>query len=358
MESASGALERFGPLLLAGHFAVTFGLTALMNYTLQAISDKTEAAPSWVAWIPIVQTHAFVRASGMTYTALLAWLLAGIGLAVVSGLLASGGGTPGPVILAIVGYGVAAFVWFAGVMWRLAERRGLSGWVGLGCLIPLVGLLFYFYLAIHDGFVRPSVAGLVIAAALSLFAVQGFRSDLAKLQEAGRPPAGSAQAPGGATPSGLGELFALLARSSEKPAPAPGSSPGEESSGGFLARWLGSGSPGEPRTPEIPDAVVCGGGTRLRGARPPAGTALWCEREGSGRKHGWYLAWYPDGSLREAGRYEDGLREGVWTRFWDSGGRKVQVPFEAGREHGLLVTWDELGRKQREIAYRHGEPGP
>ena len=82
---------------------------------------------------------------------------------------------------------------------------------------------------------------------------------------------------------------------------------------------------------------------------------MWCERANR-QRHGWHIAWHANGRRKEAGRYVDGRREGTWTRFWDFGGRRAQVNFEAGEEHGELVLWNELGEKEREIRYQHGEP--
>jgi glutaredoxin len=52
--------------------------------------------------------------------------------------------------------------------------------VGLACLVPLFGLPFYFYIAFHDGLVRPNAVGLGVALVLAIGAAAGFSSDLSE----------------------------------------------------------------------------------------------------------------------------------------------------------------------------------
>jgi len=67
LELVSGFLDRFELALVLGWGAIYFALTALFAYTLQAISDKTDAAPAWMSWVPFVQMHPFIRAAGTTW---------------------------------------------------------------------------------------------------------------------------------------------------------------------------------------------------------------------------------------------------------------------------------------------------
>ncbi len=156
---------------------IYFVLTSLVAYTLQAISDKTDAAPAWMAWVPFVQMHPFVRAAGSTWTALLTWIVLLIAVTAF-GAVASSKGFEGPAALSNVLLVLGSLIFFGRMMWRLAENRELSGWVGLACLIPLFGLPFYLYIAFHDGLVRPNQVGLGIALLLAICAAAGFRSDL------------------------------------------------------------------------------------------------------------------------------------------------------------------------------------
>jgi hypothetical protein len=360
VETLVELLDRFGPLLLAGHFGLSFVLTALACYTLQALSDKTTAVPSWVAWVPLLQTHAFLRAAGVRYAVLFAWLGAGIALGIAGASFSGGGSPPGAVALLLIAYVAGMLAWLLALFWRLAEHRGLSGWLGLACCIPFLGLLFFSYLALHDGRVRASRFGLALTALLALLATANLHASLREmrglLSGEGHPAAGQISAE-------EQEILASLLQSWRGAAGAGRPSEGHvDDAPGLLDRlraWTASLSEGDPtRVVAVPDAVVCGPGTRLVGARPPQGHALYCEREHDGVKHGSYLAWHPNGSVAESGSYATGRRQGVWTRFWETGGRRARVHFEGDREHGVLVVWDELGRVEQEIRYLHGEPGP
>jgi glutaredoxin len=179
LELVSGFLERFELALVLGWGAIYFALTALSAYTLQAISDKTDAAPAWMSWVPFVQLHPFIRAAGTTWTALLIWIALLIAVTVL-GARASSSGSGGPAQLAGVLLVLGSLIYFGRMMWRLAENRKVSGLVGLACLIPLFGLPFYFYIAFHDGLVRPSQIGLGVALVLAIICAASFRSDLSE----------------------------------------------------------------------------------------------------------------------------------------------------------------------------------
>jgi len=179
LEGVSGFLDRFELVLVLGWGAFYFALSALFAYTLQAISDKTEAAPAWMSWVPFVQMHPFIRAAGTTWTALLSWIALLIAVTVL-GAVASSKGSGGPAQFAAVLLILGSLIYFGRMMWRLAVRREVSGFVGLACLIPLFGLPFYFYIAFHDGLVRPSRVGLGVALALAIIGAAGFRSDLSE----------------------------------------------------------------------------------------------------------------------------------------------------------------------------------
>jgi glutaredoxin len=181
LEQVSGFLDQFGLALVVGWGVIYFVLTALFAYTLQAISDKTEAAPAWMSWVPFVQMHPFLRAAGSSWTALLIWIVAMIAVTVF-GTMFSSGGSGGGAGLAAVLLVAGSLIYFGRMMWRLAENRELSGYVGLACLIPLFGLPFYFYIAFHDGLVRPNPVGLGVVFVLAIAAAVGVRSDLAEFR--------------------------------------------------------------------------------------------------------------------------------------------------------------------------------
>lgn len=158
-------------------------------------------------------------------------------------------------------------------------------------------------------------------------------------------------------------------------APLPGT-PGS-SRAGRLARWAGA----------LGTALLAGCGEHT--------LSTWGEGvvrfEGAGRpraEQGPWSAWYRDGQLRARGRYEDGLRVGVWETFYPSGGQgggiqsrgeRVPIPeegrsprqgtwsfwhpsgrlmrrgrFERGLEEGLFEEWHPSGQPRLRTQYRAG----
>lgn len=353
MEIFIELLDQIGPWLLAGYFVLCLLVGAVTGYTLQALSDKTDAAPPWLAWVPLFQVHSFLRAAESSYAVILAWIGGGIGIGIAGAWLSASGFPPGGIVLLVVVYTLGLVGWFANMLWHLAERRGVSGWVGLACFLPLLGPLFFLYLALHDGLVRASRVGVAITLLLALLATLNLHLDLRDMRH-------FAEIDGAALAGEMSTEQQALLKSWLRPNEFANEPPRDAPS--LLDRlrsWMPSAPAKDSATAATaPDAVVCEAGTRMTGDRPPHGSALWCERERDGVQHGPYLAWHPNGTVAESGRYANGQRQGVWTRFWQSGGRRAQANFESGREHGVLLVWDELGRQQREIRYEHGEPVP
>ena len=54
------------------------------------------------------------------------------------------------------------------------------------------------------------------------------------------------------------------------------------------------------------------------------------------------------------GEYRDGLRVGVWTRFYPSGAVRAQAEFEAGMQHGWLLSFSESGERKRAVRFDQG----
>jgi hypothetical protein len=346
-------LDQLGPWLLGGYFALCLLLGAVTGYTLQALSDKTEAAPPWLAWVPLFQVHSFLRAAESSYATLFAWIGGGIGLGIAGAWLSAGGSPPTVIVLLVVAYALGLLVWFARMLWHLAERRGVSGWVGLACFIPLLGPFFFLYVALHDGLVRASRVGLAITSLLALLGTLNLHLDLREMRHL-------LETDGDALAGEMSADQSALLEGWLRPSDSAGEPPSDAPS--LLDRlrsWMPSAPAQDPAAAAAAlDAVGCGAGTRMAGDRPPHGSALWCERERDGVQHGPYVAWHPNGAVAESGRYANGQRQGTWTRFWQSGGRRAQVHFDGGQEHGVLLVWDELGRQEREIRYEHGEPAP
>jgi len=206
LELVSDFLERFELALVIGWGVIYFALTALFAYTLQAISDKTEAAPAWMSWVPFVQMHPFLRAAGSSWTALLIWIVLMIAVAIF-GAVVSSSGSGGAAQFAAVLLVMGSLIYFGRMFWRLAENRKVSGYVGLACLIPLFGLPFYFYIAFHDGLVRPRPLGLGVVAVLAIGAAVSLRGDLSEARALLDGNAALFQSGGPETPEEAQQLF-------------------------------------------------------------------------------------------------------------------------------------------------------
>jgi antitoxin component YwqK of YwqJK toxin-antitoxin module len=54
------------------------------------------------------------------------------------------------------------------------------------------------------------------------------------------------------------------------------------------------------------------------------------------------------------GEYRNGLRVGVWTRFYSTGAVRAQAEFQKGMQHGWVLTFDESGSRTRAVRYDRG----
>jgi hypothetical protein len=84
------------------------------------------------------------------------------------------------------------------------------------------------------------------------------------------------------------------------------------------APLAGSSSASDRDAPVTRAPSFCPRDTEQVGAEPPGGGVVWCE-DGDGLKQGPYRSWYDSGELEEEGQYQDGKRVGVW-RFFDEKG--------------------------------------
>ena len=336
MQPDPSLLAALGPFSgwLAGALTAVVVLGVLVQllfcYTIQVVADKLELPAPWLAWVPILQLHPFVRAGDGSLLHGVVWLASGLALALVAALL---GSLLGPTlgVPLLLGWALWGLLYFARILAHTAAARGLSPWVGILCLVPGLGLLLYPLIAFHDGLRPPHAVGVVLG--LVFYALPALPS----LREVAQ----------------LGEVLRLVAEgdgvvgSARRP---------DAPNGQALAAPTRTATPAEL---PVPEWRGCPPGSEERGAASPRGSERWCERHDPalGRvRHGLYTAWYPDGTPRESGAYRDGRRQGVWTRWYTHGGRQAQAEFVDGHQHGWLLTWDELGRKDREIRFRDGEP--
>jgi hypothetical protein len=351
-------------------FALFVLLELLFCYSLQAIADKQGLPSSWMAWVPLLQLYPMVMAGSSSFQPFLVLMAAGIAAAILGALLG-----PLGMVLAI-GWCVWALVYFVQLCWNTAEKRGVSGWIGLLAFVPLVNFAAYLYIAIHDGPVAPSRLGLALGFVFFVLpAFPEFRKaqEIAQLGRHMGPMAAAAE---------QGDEAAMQRSMYEMLQTMQGMEGFEEQGGdpeamsNALAELAASmGRSGESAASEregAPAPVVevpemapmspffeCPEGTRERGARPPKAFERWCERQDPARgriRHGGYASWHRNGQVHQTGRYEDGERHGVWTRWYEKGGQQTQAEFQNGRQHGFQLDWNESGVRLREIRFVKGEP--
>ena len=175
---------------IIGTFVYAFASVSIvmqigMAYTFQGIADKNDLSSisRFMAWIPILQVVPMIQSAGASVGKTLLGLVACmIGFPLLIGL---GSTLPDPfggiaTFLGIMLMVLGMFGFMGWLAWRTAERRDLSGGLGLLVFIPFFGMFIYPYIAFHDGFVAPNKAGaalgtlLIIAmAALDFIANRG-----------------------------------------------------------------------------------------------------------------------------------------------------------------------------------------
>jgi hypothetical protein len=114
----------------------------------------------------------------------------------------------------------------------------------------------------------------------------------------------------------------------------------------------------------------------MKGAAPPKGTRVWCERDDgsydgpsttfyadgvrrsdatyrNGRMHGPWRQFYPDGRPRSEGEYADGRDVGLWRSYHDNGKLATQAK-HADDGSVAFVAYAQSGAKEREGAFVDG----
>lgn len=69
----------------------------------------------------------------------------------------------------------------------------------------------------------------------------------------------------------------------------------------------------------------------------------------------WASFYYPNGSVREVGRYSNGTPDGFW-QSWDENGRKIcEAYYVDGVKDGKWLYWTNEGTVQYEVYYDDNE---
>jgi hypothetical protein len=102
---------------------------------------------------------------------------------------------------------------------------------------------------------------------------------------------------------------------------------------------------------------TCPSGATLKGAGPPNGSEVWCEKivDGKPVKEGAFIVYGIGGDPMLEGSYRNGMQDGEWTMYFENGQRAAVDHYTNGKQHGLHVSWYANGQKAIEGNYRDGK---
>jgi hypothetical protein len=102
----------------------------------------------------------------------------------------------------------------------------------------------------------------------------------------------------------------------------------------------------------------CPAGTAPKTKKAGPAEEEWCQQLSAfgGLRHGWYARYDEEGRPESMGHYENGLRVGVWTRFFPTGEVRAQAEFRDGMQHGWVLTFNKQGERTRSARYEDGAP--
>jgi hypothetical protein len=219
-----------------GYVVVSVGVTIAMAYMLQTVADKNGLSEiaRFLAWIPILGCYPMLLVCGASVGQFLLVIIGLIAAGVAAGVAGSMlGGSIGAGAAAFIGIGAAlnAAYYFGKLFWVMAERRELSGWVGLLMFIPLVNLGVFAYIAFHDGFSPINKAGCAVGLMLAIGSSMGNYQLQSLLEQSGSAFEMAMQEAGEADP----EMLAAMEQAAlEASAPQHDSMPGSAMDGDGL----------------------------------------------------------------------------------------------------------------------------
>jgi hypothetical protein len=347
-------------------FIVLFQL--VFCYALQVIADKQGFEASWMAWVPLLQIYPMVLSGSSSFQPFVLLMAAGVATAIVGALIGPLGS------LLAIACSVWAIVYFVQLCWNTAERRGVSGWIGLLAFVPLVNLAAYLYIALHDGSAAPNRLGLALGIVFFVLPAYPEMQKAEQIAEFGRQLGPMAAAAEQGDETAMQRMIYEMLETMQGMEGFEAQGGDAEAMSQAMAELAASMERGGERTAserphppvlEVPELSPispffdCPEGTRERGARPPKAFERWCERQDPTRgrlRHGGYVSWHRNGQINETGLYKDGKRHGVWTRWHEKGGQQTQAEFQDGLQHGFQLDWNESGHRLREIRFAKGKP--
>jgi hypothetical protein len=365
--NAADALTTAASLLTGVLWMIALATAALLLFaawTLEVVADK-EGESRWLAWVPVANGYLLCRLAGLSNGASALVLGGSAALLAAAGLLSAALGA-WFFLLVLAVWGLGVWLFSGSVFMSIARRRGAPAALGLVCaatpllagalalpwLLPLAlaPLGCWLYVVFHDGTsghlphpaaVPASVVLLALAfGPLGLLTrnVSAFNDSIEHELEA----VAAVEHPEGLFDPGEPELLLVEI---EPAAPAP------ELEDLDL-------EPPDASLELVSDDSACPPGTRVDGARFPAGLEIFCRRIGTQVRHGPIVEWHGNGELKTRGFYADDLESGVWIRYWDNGVPRIEAHFERGRQHGRMILYDAMGFVRGESHWRDGEPLP
>lgn len=105
--------------------------------------------------------------------------------------------------------------------------------------------------------------------------------------------------------------------------------------------------------------LSCPSGAERRGAAPPEGFEVWCERSGPAGgtlREGPARIYYDDGSLWIEETFTAGWRDGKFVERHRNGAKAREGTFARGVKTGRWTLWRESGEVEEESEWRDGVP--
>jgi MORN repeat variant len=104
-------------------------------------------------------------------------------------------------------------------------------------------------------------------------------------------------------------------------------------------------------------APACPPGATLKGAAPPEGFEVWCEKSVNRKpvKDGRFTLYGAGGGKMIEGYYHNGVQVGEWTMWYDNGQRASIDHYRNGMRNGPHISWYANGAKAIEGDYRNGK---
>jgi hypothetical protein len=165
-------MEWIAPLIFSVLVTATV-LQLLWAHSLSAIARKNDLGSMMevFAWVPLLQLVPMLAVGGGAVgRALLGLSVIIVGnVAVFSAAAMLGEGlSPALTGIALLCTMLICTGYFMQIYWNTAAHPGLPGWVGILMFVPLVNFFVYRFIAFHDGWARPHVAGMILGTVMTL----------------------------------------------------------------------------------------------------------------------------------------------------------------------------------------------